>query len=71
MICGVGRANGSHERAPDDKLRMPTYDLFFTSISLAAIKPPPAIRTAAIARLALGLAKPAMIRNPVESSGVA
>ena len=41
------------------------------SISFAAIRPPPAISTAAIAMFALGLAKPARIRNAVESSGVA
>src|SRR5258708_30082707 len=43
----------------------------FPIMSFAAIKPPPAISTAAIAMLALGLAKPAMIRNAVDSSGVA
>ena len=43
----------------------------FRNRSLAAINPPPAISTAAIAMLALALAKPAMIRNDVESSGVA
>src|ERR1700730_1892013 len=43
----------------------------FQTISLAAIKPPPAISTAAIAILALGSAKPARIRKAVESSGVA
>src|SRR5256885_536218 len=41
------------------------------TISFAAIKPPPAISTAAIAIAPLGLAKPAIIRNAVESSGVA
>jgi hypothetical protein len=45
--------------------------LLFPIMSFAAIKPPPAISTAAIAMLALGLAKPAMIRNAVESNGVA
>ena len=40
-------------------------------MSFAAIKPPPAISIAAIAIPALGLAKPAKIRNAVESSGVA
>ena len=43
----------------------------FPIISLAAIEPPPAISTAASAIVALGLAKPATIRNAVESSGVA
>ena len=43
----------------------------FPNISFAAIRPPPAISTAAIAIPALGLAKPARIRNAVESSGVA
>ena len=43
----------------------------FQNMSLAAISPPPAISTAAIAIFALGLAKPARIRNAVESSGVA
>ena len=42
-----------------------------TTISFAAISPPPAISTAASAMLALALAKPAKIRNAVESSGVA
>ena len=41
------------------------------TISFAAIRPPPAISTAASAMLALALAKPARIRNAVESSGVA
>ena len=44
---------------------------FRSTMSFAAIRPPPAIRTAAIAMLALALAKPAAMRNPVESSGVA
>ena len=43
----------------------------FQIISFAAIRPPPAISTAAMAMVALGLAKPARIRNAVESSGVA
>ena len=43
----------------------------FQIMSLAATNPPPAIRTAAIAMFALGLAKPAMTRNAVDSSGVA
>lgn len=43
----------------------------FRNISFAAINPPPAIRIAASARLALGLAKPARIRNMVDNSGVA
>jgi hypothetical protein len=49
----------------------PPYADFFPIISLAAIKPPPAIKTAAIATLALGFANPAMIKNAVDSSGVA
>jgi hypothetical protein len=40
-------------------------------MSFAAIRPPPAIRIAAMAMVAVGLAKPARIRNAVESSGVA
>src|SRR3981081_3909044 len=58
----------------DRQERLATQDdgtLLFPIMSFAAIKPPPAISTAAIAMLALGLAKPAMIRNPVESNGVA
>src|SRR5580658_5364050 len=43
----------------------------FHTMSFAAINPPPAIKTAAIAMTKLSLAKPARIRNPVESSGVA
>jgi hypothetical protein len=53
--------NDGCERAPQ---RLQT-------ISLAAISPPPAISTAAIAMLALACANPAMIKNAVESSGVA
>jgi hypothetical protein len=43
----------------------------FQTISLAAISPPPAISTAAIAMLALGFANPANIKKAVDSSGVA
>jgi hypothetical protein len=61
---------GEKRRAPGNDgaqggvLRLPI-------ISLAAINPPPAISTADIAMAALGFAKPASIRNVVESSGVA
>lgn len=41
------------------------------NMSFAAISPPPAIRIADITMFALGLAKPARIRNAVDSSGVA
>ena len=41
------------------------------NMSFAAINPPTAISTAATAMLVLALAKPARIRNAVESSGVA
>jgi hypothetical protein len=44
---------------------------FSKNISFAAINPPPAINTAAMTIFALGFAKPARIRNAVESSGVA
>jgi hypothetical protein len=44
---------------------------FLHTISFAAIKPPPAIRIAAMAIVAVGCAKPARIRNAVESNGVA
>ena len=47
----------------------PTF--FFHTISFAAINPPPAIRIAAIAIVAVGCAKPARIRNAVDSNGVA
>ena len=40
-------------------------------MSFAAINPPPAISTDATASAAVGFAKPASIRNAVESSGVA
>jgi hypothetical protein len=40
-------------------------------MSFAAIRPPPAINTAAIAIVAVGCAKPARIRNNVDSNGVA
>src|SRR3954447_8054981 len=49
----------------------PSYNLFLHTISFAAIKPPPAIRIAAMAIVAVGCAKPARIRNAVESKGVA
>ena len=52
-------------RAPEDGA------FYFQIISFAAIKPPLAINTAAIAIATLGFAKPAIIRNAVESSGVA
>ena len=41
------------------------------TISFAAIRPPPAIRIAAIAIVVVGCAKPARIRNAVDSNGVA
>ena len=59
-------ASSMRSRRPNDRLR---FDARI--ISFAAIKPPPAISTAAIAMLALGLANPARIRNAVDSSGVA
>ena len=43
------------------------HALYFLALRFA----PPAIRIAAIAMVAVGLAKPARIRNAVESSGVA
>src|SRR6185312_9910912 len=49
----------------------PRYNRFFQIMSLAAIKPPPAINTAATAIAMLGRAKPASIRNAVDNSGVA
>ena len=74
----VGKAKRAHQSASQCRFMMvgtaqerlcPPY--FFPIISFAAINPPPAISTAATAIAALGFAKPAMIRNAVESSGVA
>jgi len=63
---------GPESRDSGFALRAPRNDVQrFPIISLAAIEPPPAISTAASAIVALGLAKPATIRNAVESSGVA
>ena len=45
----------------------PSYSLFLHTMSFAAINPPPAISTAAIAIVAVGCAKPARIRNAVDS----
>src|SRR4051794_6297390 len=66
------------ERAIEDPSRHKQYRRYsqqgfhrFHTMSFAAISPPPAIRIAAMAIVALGLAKPARIRNAVESSGVA
>lgn len=47
------------------------YPTFLHTMSFAAIRPPPAIRIAAMAIVALAVAKPARIRNAVDSSGVA